>query len=269
MNLSWRQKRKNIFILLILVLVLSYSSFKIYPYFNVAPTCSDGKQNGDELGVDCGGSCQLVCPTQVVAFNVRSVLAVKSDKNLYDLVAMIENKNSDKDTIDGNIDYVFSVYDKAGSIIKTISGSTTIPIGQTFPLIVQNVSIDFGNSGNDLSYVSLKILDDKSWQKKDNYSVFANNFFKTVDTNFDQNKNNISQLTVTLQNLTTADFKYVPVRVVIYDQKNNLIGLNETIMNESKPKSSQNLIFTWRNPLPVSNPKINVYSIVTPHTLIK
>jgi len=28
-----------------------------------APTCSDGIQNGDETGVDCGGSCPEVCPT--------------------------------------------------------------------------------------------------------------------------------------------------------------------------------------------------------------
>ncbi len=26
-------------------------------------TCSDGIQNGDERGIDCGGSCQLKCPT--------------------------------------------------------------------------------------------------------------------------------------------------------------------------------------------------------------
>ncbi len=28
-----------------------------------APTCTDGYQNGDETGVDCGGSCPDVCPT--------------------------------------------------------------------------------------------------------------------------------------------------------------------------------------------------------------
>ncbi len=33
---------------------------------DVCPTCDDGIQNGDETGVDCGGSCGL-CPTDVVA----------------------------------------------------------------------------------------------------------------------------------------------------------------------------------------------------------
>jgi len=31
----------------------------------VAPTCNDGIQNGDETGVDCGGSCPTVCLTQI------------------------------------------------------------------------------------------------------------------------------------------------------------------------------------------------------------
>ena len=30
---------------------------------STSPTCDDGMQNGDETGVDCGGSCPLACPT--------------------------------------------------------------------------------------------------------------------------------------------------------------------------------------------------------------
>ena len=30
---------------------------------NVTPTCDDGVMNGDETGIDCGGSCPTVCPT--------------------------------------------------------------------------------------------------------------------------------------------------------------------------------------------------------------
>ena len=33
---------------------------------NIAPTCNDGIQNGDEEGIDCGGSCPDKCDTTVV-----------------------------------------------------------------------------------------------------------------------------------------------------------------------------------------------------------
>lgn len=31
----------------------------------VAPSCTDGIQNGTETGIDCGGSCPTVCPVQI------------------------------------------------------------------------------------------------------------------------------------------------------------------------------------------------------------
>ncbi len=31
----------------------------------VAPTCTDGIQNGTETGIDCGGSCPTACPVQI------------------------------------------------------------------------------------------------------------------------------------------------------------------------------------------------------------
>ncbi|MFO0743477.1 MAG: hypothetical protein U0469_00260 [Candidatus Paceibacterota bacterium] len=268
MNSTWRQRRKNTFILIILILVLAYSGYKIYPYLNPVPTCFDKKQNGDELGVDCGGSCQAVCPTQVAAFNIKFAKAIKTEDGLYDLVALVENKNSDKNTVDGSVDYIFNIYDKAGSVIKTVTGTTSLLLGQTFPVIVQNTPIDLGSSGNDIGQVSFQIKDNnKSWKNEN--SVYASSFFNVYDTRFDQNKNDISQLNVTLQNLTAATFRNFPVRVMLYDDKNNLIGVNETIVKEFGPREMKNVIFTWRNPLNSDNPKVNVYEIITPFTVIK
>ncbi len=267
MSLSWRQKRKSIFIVIIIILVLAYSAYKIYPYFNVPPNCFDNKQNGNEFGVDCGGSCEKICPTQVTPFNIKFAKAIESEKGLYDIVALVENKNGDKTTVDGSIDFSFNIYNKYGLLIKTVSGKTMLPIGQTFPVIVQNVSIDLGDSGNAVGDVVLKVQDNKSWSVTN--SLFANNFFEAVDTNFEQNKNNISQLTVNLKNLTNGNFRDLPVRVLLYDKNNNLIAINETILRESKAKSTQDLIFTWRVPLLESDPRVEVYQIVTPFTSIK
>eukprot|EP00808_Paulinella_micropora_P028098 g10489.t1 len=35
----------------------------------VVPSCTDGLLNGDEEGVDCGGSCELVCPMTVLSLS--------------------------------------------------------------------------------------------------------------------------------------------------------------------------------------------------------
>lgn len=43
------------------------------------PTCNDGVQNGDETGVDCGGSCQTTCPP--VSCDDPTALAVRNMRN--------------------------------------------------------------------------------------------------------------------------------------------------------------------------------------------
>ena len=266
MNSSWRQSRKIAFILVIIIIILGLLAYKIYPYFNKPATCFDSKQNGDERGVDCGGSCKLICTTDVIPLDIKYAKAVASDIGLYDIVALIENRNKDKDTHDGKIDYTFLIYDRSGSVIKTISGSTTLQLGQTFPIIIQNVPIDLSLS-NSITNVVLNISNNKSWQAQD--STYANSFFKVSDVDFKRSFNNISQLKVNVKNLTKAYFRNVPVNVLVFDSNNNLIATNSTILKEVQSGESKDVVFTWRNPLSIDNPKIEVYPVVTPYTYIK
>lgn len=266
MNSSWRQSRKMTFIIIIILIIFAFIGYKVYPYFNKAATCFDNKQNGDEDGLDCGGSCELVCLTDVIPFQIKYAKAVASDLGVYDLAALVENKNKDKNTNDGNIDYTFLVYDKSGSVIKSISGSTIIPLGQKFPIVIQNVPINL-SKGNDISNVVLNISNNKSWQTED--SAYSKTFFKIEDIDFKQDLNNISQLKASIKNLTKAYFRNIPVRVLVFDLDNNLIATNESMLKEIKSSESKELIFTWRYPLSVSEPKIEIYPVVTPYTYVK
>lgn len=260
---SWRKRRKRMFIYSFALILLAFTFYKAYPYLNPDPTCFDGKINGDEIGIDCGGSCELSCHNEILPIEVKFSRAVKTEENLYDLIAIVQNRNLNKNVRDGVINYTFSIYDKAGLLLKTVSGISVMPVGQTFPIIFQNVPVDLTSSGNDISRVVTDVgFNSPEWIKVD--SVFANNFFTVESTNFEQNRNNISQLSVSLKNLTKATFKNIPVRVTLEDDVGNFMAINETIMAEIKPEGNATLSFTWRSPLPVANPKITVYPIVTP-----
>ena len=62
----WTAKRHLLylsgFLAIILVIVLTI----IAPYLRSDPTCFDGKQNGNEEGVDCGRSCHLISQAQAI-----------------------------------------------------------------------------------------------------------------------------------------------------------------------------------------------------------
>ena len=256
------------FIYSFVIILLALIFYKAYPYLNPAPTCFDHKMNGDEAGVDCGGGCELSCHNEVIPVEVKFARAVKTEDNLYDLIAMVQNKNTDKDVSDGIINYKFSVYDKSGSLIFIVSGSSSLPVGQTFPVIIQNVPLDLSSSGNDISKVVCEVsFNSQDWVKVD--PIYGNNFFKIESTDFQNDKNNISQLTVSLTDTTKASFKNVPVRVTLEDGNGNFIAVNETILPEIKSAETRDISFTWRSPLGIENPKITVYPIVTPITEFK
>ncbi|MBU6431623.1 hypothetical protein KGQ29_04640, partial [Patescibacteria group bacterium] len=67
---SWSQKRKSIYFLIFAAFLFSFIILPAYFIFYKAPTCFDGKQNGDEKGVDCGGSCVNLCRSQYLEPNI-------------------------------------------------------------------------------------------------------------------------------------------------------------------------------------------------------
>ena len=49
------------------VVVLAGIIFSIFwSVFYRAPTCNDRVQNGDEKGIDCGGSCKNLCTSDAL-----------------------------------------------------------------------------------------------------------------------------------------------------------------------------------------------------------
>jgi len=270
MYFSWREKRKYFFILILIIFLLSYSFYKLYPSLFPAPTCNDGKQNLDESGIDCGGGCILVCPREVLPLEVKFAKAIKTEKDFYDLVAFVTNKNKSINTFDGSINYYFTIYDKAGSVMKVIKGTSIIPLGQDFPIILQNIFLPLSESGNSVSNISFTILDNQSWRPSD--SSFSNIFFKTISTDFQNGLNNgidLTRLSAKIQNLSNNYFRNFKVATLIYDVNKNLIAVNETVIDEVNRLQVKDIFYTWRESFSAEPVKIDVYPIITPYTSFK
>ena len=63
--MTWGLKRQIFYVIVLLLFVTVFAFIILYPTFNKAPSCIDGKQNGNETGIDCGGSCANACLSQV------------------------------------------------------------------------------------------------------------------------------------------------------------------------------------------------------------
>ncbi len=259
----WRKTRKSLFISIISLIILSIIFYKLHAYIFPKPSCFDNKLNGDESDIDCGGSCQKVCNEKILPIISKTARAIKTEKGLYDLIGFLQNNNRDKNISNNKINYKFTIFDLSGKPIKEYIGKTDLLVGQTFPIIVQNVPLDLESSGNDISKVILTTsFDNNEWLKVD--SIFGESFFSSSNEDYERLNNNITQLSLDITNPTKARFRDIPIRITLENEEGNIVAVNETILRDIAGRSSQKVSFTWRNPLEIEDPIIKVYSIISP-----
>src|SRR3989344_3830217 len=89
--MTWALKRQIFYTSVLCVFFLIFGFLVGYPYLNKPPTCNDGKQNGDESGVDCGGLCLRACIGEVDIISILWSRAFQVVPGRYNAVAYIEN----------------------------------------------------------------------------------------------------------------------------------------------------------------------------------
>jgi hypothetical protein len=87
-----------------------------YLFIRVPPTCTDGKQNQDEMGIDCGGICTNQCEPPLNAKDIvtREVAFVPADRGSYDVLARIYNPNDIAGA--SQFSYKLALRDSAGNV---------------------------------------------------------------------------------------------------------------------------------------------------------
>src|SRR3989344_1070411 len=140
--MTWAFKRQIFYIAILFLVILVFGFLIAYPRLNKAPTCSDGRKNGTETGIDCGGICARACMMQVDAISVLWTRAFKVVPGRYNAVAYLENHN--KNVAIDKISYRFRFADKNNIYIGKREGTTTVPPSGKFAVFAP--AIDIGNS---------------------------------------------------------------------------------------------------------------------------
>src|SRR3989344_3615993 len=124
---SWSIRRKRIILLIVLVFLVILVGVPIYFVFNKTPICTDNKMNGDESGIDCGGSCERFCTRDALPLIMRTdprILTVAT--STYEIVTVVENPNLYGEVREAL--YSIKLYSSSSTApIKVIEGKTYIP----------------------------------------------------------------------------------------------------------------------------------------------
>lgn len=257
MNKDWSARRKLAYagagIMVITLAFVFLFRGTLFPN----STCFDGKQNGFESGIDCGGECSLRCSQDVIPLSVSWTALSQTSSTTYDLIASISNKNLDN--VPHEVSYSFIVYDGEGRVMNIIPGRSIVPLGD-FPIIYQNAMFSAVPKS-----MRVTLSNDAKHYKVTERP--AERIIQVSDQKFEAGS--IPRVSAKVTNRTRQVFRNVPVRAVLYDANGNAFAGGETIIPELGKEEQENVVFTWKRSFDHAPITIRVLEILDPFLSIE
>lgn len=246
--LSWSAKRKLIIILGLIVLFGTPTSLYIYKKMQKPPSCSDGIQNQNERGVDCGGICQIACLANITAEpTIQWSRAYYVAPGVYNIVAYIQNPNIDY--ISKPTKYIFRVYDDKNVLIATREGVVGIPTSKVFPIFEPTISTN--NAIPKL--VTFEFIEPVIWLE-----YFGNKPELEVVEQRLSRQDTSPKIDAKIVNKTLNTYKNVEVVAIVYNEEGNGVLASRTYIDSIGDKGEVNVAFTWPEPINFKPSKIEI-----------
>lgn len=246
----WSTRRRILYIVGTLLALVCIFTFLFRNTLFPTPLCNDGKKNGFETGIDCGGTCIRKCAGETIPIQVVWAKSFNTGSSTYDVALFLKNKNLD--TAPYDLEYTLTLYDIGGNQLGTVNAKTFAPIGGEFPIILENV-----RTSSPLAKVTAVLKETTSFKVP---LTTANPF--SVKTTFDTTSRN--RVYAYLTNGSSQSFLRFPVRIVLYDAEGNAIGVSETYIESSSPKETSKVVFTWNTPFKDAPALMRVYPVIDP-----
>lgn len=211
-------------------------------FFSTPASCMDGQQNGDERGVDCGGRCSLVCPFDATAPVVRWAEAFRISEGRYNVVSYLENRN----TAVGleALEYTFTLYDEADTIIATRSGVTPLPPDGVYPLFVGGVETGSAVPARTeltLGRIAGWLPDDVvTFPGREQFEV-RERILSGVDVR--------PRLDTSIYNSSLEEATGVEIVATIFDARGIPLTASQSVVPLFAPREERSVVFTWPEPI--------------------
>jgi len=249
MALTWADKRRFYIIggaaLIGLTLLMVFLISVMYE----APSCMDRKQNQDEAGIDCGGSCAYLCKADVQEPRVSFARAIANGNGRTDVIAYIENRNQSAEAKSAR--YEVEVFDEAGELLGKREGMIDLPARSTVTLFVPGVYLGIGASPR--AFISFE--DDLKWRNaRDTSEVIA-------VTSADLVLGEKPRVNAMLSNISPTAVYNRTMIATIFDGDGVAIAASQTVVREIAARGTAQAVFTWNQPFVGNAVRVEVTSV--------
>lgn len=239
--MTWALKRQLFYAGILTIFFFLCGFLIISPYINKLPSCTDNQQNGDEKGIDCGGSCVKACTFEVDKIAVLWARAFEVIPGRYNAVAYLENHN--KNAVINNVKYRFRFSDKDNLYIGKRDGETFVPPSGKFAIFEPAIGV-----GNSIPvYTSFEFTETPVWanaseDKLDQLKVSVSNIKL-------ENQNTSPHLSAMIKNDSLFTIPEVSVVALLYDEKGNVVSASRTYLDVLEKEENKSIDFTWPQPI--------------------
>lgn len=232
MALTWSGRRKALYtsvggIIGLMALIVVYQTL-----FSAPALCTDGKQNGTEHGVDCGGQCSLLCQGEARAPVVLWARAFMAAPQTYTAAAYIQNNNLGAGA--RRVAYSFQLFDADNKLVVDRAGVADIPPVPTVPIIEPGISVGYRTVSRTLFSFSTEPV----WVKAGQLPRLAVSGQKLLA--------DASRLEATISNDSFSDVR-ATVAAVLFDADGVARAASKSTAT-IPARSSSPIVFTWGQP---------------------
>lgn len=252
--MSWSSRRKSIYLGIFILLFLIIFIGIYYFFFYKTPTCSDGKQNQDEQGIDCGGSCKIICSFDTINPVILWTRYFKVLDGVYNVVALVENPNLNFEAL--SVPYSFKLYDNKNILISERTGSVDFLPRTITPIFERTILTGNRVPARNPSFEFKKFPD---WLKTDEKQPKL-----AVKSKVLTNEDTIPRLEVVIENQTAQTVKNIEVTAIISDAEENAIAVSQSFIESLDKNKSEKVFFTWNDPFVKKAYRIEIINLVKP-----
>ena len=260
--MEWAKRRKFFWSLVIAVPGVIIAGIIVFNVMNKESTCADGKQNGTETGIDCGGSCALVCKEETSPLSVKWARAFLIQDRVYSAVALIENRNPNTSIME--LPYRFRLRDSENRLIAEKEGVAYIAPRGTTAIFSSGIR---GSQSREVFEAEIEFDEKPNWLFIPTETL--DSVLLKVDDMLISLKSNNVVLSAKISNESLYDLRDTQVVAILFDSNGNALSASRTFVAVLKAGSESEIFFTWPNDGGLSDsvarfeilPEINYFKI--------
>ncbi len=251
--MSWAIQRRTLIIFAIVLVALAVIAVTAISIFYETPSCADGKENQDEEGIDCGGSCQRLCSASVVPPTVSFVRTLPGIDGRTDIVAYVENPNPSASALQAR--YTIELYREDRTVIAALQGTVDLPPSSSVPIFIPNAY-----SGVEDVAQAFVMFDQLSLM----FNRDSGGYIVPTATDVRSEVTASPRVTAVINNPSAETLRLVPVVVTVFNAEDIVIAASRTVIDVLPPQGQANIVVTWTVPFSEAPSRIDVRPAIIP-----